>query len=122
MQINQDESGNSDRKIHEKYEPPLQIADDEPADDGPEHRPDQARNGHEAHGADKFGFVERPHQSEPAHRDHHGAPETLQDATGYQQMDVARYAAKHGPEGKETDRRCKYPARSEPIRHPAADR
>ena len=93
MQINQKQAGNSDWKIHKKYKSPLQVSDDKTAGDRPKHWADQTWNGDEAHGADELGFVERPHQGEPADRDHHGSAAALQDATGNQQMDVARYAA-----------------------------
>src|SRR5271168_1280107 len=101
MQINQNQAGNSDRKIHKKYKSPLQVSDDKTADDRPQHGADQIRNGDEAHGADQLGFVERPHQGEPAHRDHHGSAAALQYAAGDQLMDAARYAAEDGAESEE---------------------
>jgi hypothetical protein len=54
--------------------------------------------------------------------DHHGSAAALQDATGDQQTDVARYAAKKGPEGEEANHGCKNPTRAETVSHPAADR
>ena len=89
MQINQDQAGDPDRQIGEKDESPVEISDDQAADDGPEHGADQSGYGDEAHGADEFGSGESSHQGEAAHRDHHGAAAALQHATGDKEMNVA---------------------------------
>ena len=122
MQIDHQQTDQADRNIHEKDESPVKVSDDQAAGNRPEHRANQSGNGDEAHGADEFGFGKRSHQREPAHRHHHGSAAALQDAAGDEQMDVARYAAEKRSEGEEADRGRKHAARSEPIRHPAADR
>ena len=122
MQIDHEQTDEADRKVHEKDDSPVKISDDQAAGDGSEHGTNQTRDGDEAHGADEFGLGKRPHQGEPAHGHHHGSAAALQDAARDQHMDVARYAAEKRPQGEEADRGREHPARSESIRHPAADR
>ena len=122
MQIDHPQTDEADRNVDEKNDAPVKIADDQAAGDGPEHGADQARDRDEAHGADEFGFGERPHDGEPPDRHHHGAPAALQDAAGHQHVDVGRYAAEKRPESEQADGGGENAARSEPIRHPAADR
>ena len=121
MQVDQPKTDQADRQVHEKNDAPMKVADDHAAGNRAEHWTNQAGDGHEAHGADEFGLGKRPYHSEPAHRHHHGATAALQDAAGDQQMDVVRYAAQKRAEGEEADGGRENPARSEPIRHPAAD-
>src|ERR1700722_1258793 len=122
MQVNHIQTGEADRKVHEKYDSPVKISYDESARDGPEHGTDQTGDGDEAHRADELRFRERPDHGEAAHRYHHGSPATLQNAARHQQMDVTRYTAQKRPNGKEADRGREYAARSKSIRHPTADR
>jgi hypothetical protein len=93
MQIHQNQADQTDGNVEEEDHPPVKIGDDQTAGDGPEHGSDQGRYGNETHGAEKIGFGERPHQSQPSYGHHHGAAAALQDAAGNEHMDVARYAA-----------------------------
>src|SRR5579872_3972016 len=86
MQMDQCQTDYSDRQVHEKYEPPVEVSDDETANDRSQHWADQARNGDKAHGADKLGLGEGSRQREPADRDHHGSAASLQDAVSDEQM------------------------------------
>jgi len=121
MAQDQIEAEQTHRQVDEKNHPPLKIAHDETAGHRAEHRADQARDGHEAHRADEFGFGKRPHQRQPPHRHHHRAAEPLQDPARHEQMDAVRNAAEQRAEGERADRPREHPARAEPVRHPAAD-
>ena len=121
MQIDEDQARESNRNIQEENDAPVKIADDQASGDRSEHGRHQGWYGNKAHGAQKIRLGECSHQGEPAHRHHHRAAATLQDAAGDQQMDVARYSAQKGPEGENADRRCEYAPGSEPVRHPATD-
>src|ERR1700730_17456092 len=122
MQIDHQQTDEAYRNIHEKDESPVKVSDDKTTGDRSEHGANQSWNSDEAHGPDEFRFGKCSHQGEPPPRHQHSSAAALQDATRHKQMDVARYATEKGPEGEETNRGCKYPARSEPIRHPATDR
>ncbi len=77
VQVDQNQTGQSNRNIQEEDNSPVKISDDQPARDWPEHRANQRGNGNEAHRADQFGLCERPHQSEPADGYHHGSAAAL---------------------------------------------
>ena len=51
MQIDHQQTDQADRDVHEEDDSPVQVADDQAAGDGSEHRTDQGRYGHEAHRA-----------------------------------------------------------------------
>ncbi len=90
MQIDQDQAGEADGKIHEEDDPPVKVSDDEAAGDRSEHWADQTRDGDEAHGADELVLGERAHDGEASDGHHHGASAALQDAAGHQYVDVGR--------------------------------
>src|SRR3984957_603943 len=121
MQMNEDQTRESNWNIKEDDDGPVKIADDETSGDGSEHGRHQSRDRNKAHGAQKIRLGKGSHQGEPAHGHHHRAAAALQDAERDQQMDVAGYPAQKGAEGEETDRRRKYTTGSEAVRHPAAD-
>src|SRR5271155_654837 len=122
MQIDQAQTEDADRKVHEEDDSPMKISDDQSAGYWAEHGTDQTRDGDKAHGPDEFGLRECPHHGEPPDGNHHGASATLQDAKGDQYVDVGRYPAEERPQREEADRGREYAACSESIRHPAADR
>src|ERR1700730_5822201 len=122
MQIDHQQTDEAYRNIHEKDESPVKVSDDKTTGDRSEHGANQSWNSDEAHGPDEFRFGKCCKQGEPAHRHHHSSAPALQDATRHKQMDVARYPTEKGPEGEETNRGCKYPARSEATLTPAAGR
>ena len=93
----QDQPEEADRDVDEENHAPVEIGDDQSAEQRSEHRTDEPRNRDEAHGADQLGFRERAHQGEPAHGQHHGAAAALQDAARDQHVDVGREAAKKEP-------------------------
>ncbi len=93
--VHQIQADEADRNVDKKDHAPVEMSDDQAADDGPEHRTDQTGYRDEAHGAHKFGFCERSHHGQPADRQHEGAAAALQDAGGNQEMDVAGDAAEN---------------------------
>src|ERR1700677_655797 len=96
MQINEDQTHQSDWNIEKEDEAPMKIADDEAAGDGAQHRSDQGRYRDKAHRAQKIRLGKCPYQSKPAYGNHHRAAATLQDSTHNEQMNVARYSAQQG--------------------------
>ena len=54
VQVNQDQTGEANRNIHEENQPPVQVSDDESAGDWSQHGADQTGDGDEAHGANQF--------------------------------------------------------------------
>ncbi len=120
--IDEIETQKPDRQVDEEDHPPVEVTDDQTAGQRPEQRPDQTRDGDEAHRADQLGAGEGPHNGEPSDRHHHRPAAPLQDPAEHQHMNVRRDAAEERPDREQPDRPCKDPARAEPIRHPAADR
>ena len=82
--VHQYQADQADRDVDEENDAPVKIADDQPADERPQHRTDQAGNGDEAHGADQFRFGKRPHHRQTSHRQHHGAAAALQNPARHQ--------------------------------------
>jgi hypothetical protein len=81
MQIDEDQTRQSDRDVEKENEAPMKIAHDEPSRDRPEHGGDQGRYGDKAHRAQQIRLRKGSHQREPAYRNHHRSAATLQDAT-----------------------------------------
>src|ERR1700686_3006839 len=116
MKINQAQTDEADRKVHEKNDSPMKISDNQSTGDWSEHGTNQTWDGDEAHGADEFGLSKRPYDGEPPHWHHHGSSAALQDAARDQHVDVGRYTAEKRSQREEADRGREHPARSESIR------
>ena len=87
------EAEEADRDVDEEDDPPVEVADDEAAGDGPEHRPDERRDRHERHRAHEVGLLERAHDREAPDRHHERAAHALQDPERDEDVDVRREAA-----------------------------
>jgi hypothetical protein len=117
-----EEAGDSDRKIHKKYEPPVQVADDQAAGDRPEHRADQpgmatklmARMSSDL--SNVRTSVSRPTGTIMA------PPQPCRMRQATRRWMSLGDAAEQRAEREEADRGGKHPARAETIGHPAADR
>src|SRR6202789_1264039 len=81
MDVDEDQTCQSNGNIEEENEAPVKITDDEAPGDGSEHGSHQGGYGNKAHHAQEIRLGKCSHQSKPAYRDHHRPAATLQDAT-----------------------------------------
>ncbi|CAL4868977.1 hypothetical protein MMA231_03267 [Asticcacaulis sp. MM231] len=90
VETDEQKAQDADRNIDEEDDPPVQVVNDQAADQRPQHRRYQGGHGDEAHGAHQIGLGKGAHHDEPTDGRHHGAAHALQDAAGHQHVNVGR--------------------------------
>ena len=98
------------------------VSGQDAAQQRPDHRPQDRRQGHVGHGRDQLRPREAAQQDQPAHRGHHGAAQPLQHPHRQQHAEAVGHAAQRRAEGEDAERQSEDPARAEPVGEPAADR
>ena len=88
----------------------------------PQQRPDLARYGDEAHGANELATRIGAQHGQPPHGQHHGAAHALHHACRDQKRQAGRERAQHRAQHKQADRPAVDTSRAKAVGHPARGR